>query len=99
MYNITKPGHIKCISSCKLQDDNTQVSFFPYPQQSNFFYEKKFCDVASHIWQRTCQDADRKHFLDKEQEKLCLILKNFDEYFGGMSPKKDNVRIMPNTYS
>ena len=80
--NISKPKPIKCIPACKVQENNNQMSFAPYPQRENFFYQKLFCDVASHIWQVTCQNTNRKFFMDKKQPNLCLELKQFEEYFG-----------------
>ena len=80
--NISKPKPIKCIPACKVQENNNQMSFAPYPQRENFFYQKLFCDVASHIWQVTCQNKNRKFFMDKKQPNLCLELKQFEEYFG-----------------
>ena len=44
--NISKPKPIKCIPACKVQENNNQMSFAPYPQRENFFYQKLFCDVA-----------------------------------------------------
>ena len=80
--NISKPDAIKCMPACKAQDNNNQISTAAYPQQDNFFHQKLFCDVASHIWQRTCQNENRAYFLNRKQPLLCLVLKNFDEFFG-----------------
>lgn len=93
-YNLTKPDHIKCLSSCEIQDNDSQMTFVQYPQKGNFFYQKTFCDVASHIWQKTCQDENRKHFMEKDHEKLCPLLKDFNEYFGGMDLKENYVRTI-----
>ena len=49
--------------------------------RGNFFYQKTFCDAASHIWQVTCQNKNRKFFMDKHQPNLCLELEKFKEYF------------------
>ena len=81
--NITKPDPIKCVASCKLQENDSQMSFVPYPQIGNFFYQKEFCDVASHIWQETCQKADRAYFMSRDQPLLCPILQDFVEYYNG----------------
>ena len=81
--NITKPDPIQCVASCKLQENDSQMSFVPYPQIGNFFYQKEFCDVASHIWQETCQKADRAYFMSRDQPLLCPILQDFTEYFNG----------------
>ena len=80
--NVSKPPSINCRSACKHQENTIQVSNVHFPKMENFFYKKKFCHVASHIWQATCQDEDRKHFLDKKQPELCMTLKSFQEYFG-----------------
>ena len=52
--NISKPSSIDCLPACTVQDNSNQMSTAPYPQKQNFFYQKKFCDVASHIWIATC---------------------------------------------
>ena len=80
--NISKPDPIKCIPSCNVQENNNQMSSVPYPHRGNFFYQKTFCDAASHIWQVTCQNKNRKFFIDKNQPNLCLELEKFKEYFG-----------------
>ena len=80
--NISKPDPVKCIPACDVQENNNQMSFAPYPQLGNFFYQNIFCDAASHILQVTCQDANRKFFMDKKQPNLCLELNKFEEYFG-----------------
>ena len=81
--NIIKPDPIKCVASCKFQENDSQMSFVPYPQIGNFFYQKEICDVASHIWQETCQKADRAYFMNRDQPLLCPILQDFSEYFNG----------------
>ena len=80
--NISKPSSIRCRPACKVQDNKNQMTSVLYPQVGNFFYKKRFCHVASHIWQTTCQDQKRKHFLDMKQPKLCETLQMFDDYFG-----------------
>ena len=57
------------------------MSFALYPQEDNFFHQARFCDVASHIWQVTCQDKNRKYFLDLQQPDLCQTLEYFEDYF------------------
>ena len=52
MENISKPASIQCLQNCKVQDNNNQLSFAPFPQKGTFFYQKSFCDVASHILTR-----------------------------------------------
>ena len=80
--NITMPDSINCMPACHAQENSVQMSFASYPQGKNFFYQKIFCDVASHIWQRTCQNENREYFLKMNQPLLCPLLKSFDEYFG-----------------
>ena len=87
--NISKPDSIECIPPCAVQDYNNQMSFAPYPQRHNFFYQKIFCDVASHILQVTCQNENRTLFMDKKQPNLCLVLKNFEDFFGDTSSCKN----------
>ena len=65
-----------------LQNNKNQMSYAPYPQLRNFFYQKTFCEVASHLWQKTCQDENRAYFMDKDQLNLCPLLSQFDEFFG-----------------
>ena len=51
--NITKPDVIDCLPACQVQDNFNQMTYAPYPQEQNFFYQETFCSVASHIWQST----------------------------------------------
>ena len=80
--NISKPAHIGCMPACEVQNNKNQMSYAPYPQLRNFFYQKTFCEVASHIWQKTCQDENRAYFMDQDQPLLCSLLNQFDEFFG-----------------
>ena len=83
--NITKPDSISCIPACRVQENTNQMSYAPYPQLGNFFYQETFCDVASHIWQVTCQEENRTFFMDLKQPNLCPMLGDFDDYFGNKS--------------
>ena len=83
--NISKPDFIICKPACTVQNNNNQMSFAPYPQQGNFFYQKTFCEVASHIWHETCQDENRAFFMNRDWPLLCPLLKNFDELLGNFS--------------
>ena len=85
IYPIPKPTSIKCLPACETQENTNQMSFALYPQKDNFFHQRRFCQVASHIWQVTCQYKDRKYFLDLQQPKLCQTLEYFDEYFNDNS--------------
>ena len=49
--NITKPAPIKCLPTCQMQETVNEMSFAPYPQKRNFFYQREFCGVASHLRQ------------------------------------------------
>ena len=93
--NITRPKTIKCMPACKVQENNDQISIAAYPQQDIFFHQKLFCDVASHIWQKTCQDESRAYFLNRKQPLLCRVLKNFDEFFGQPQIKINMVNTVP----
>ena len=75
--------------SCEHQENHNQISFALYPQKDNFFYQKRFCHVASHIWQVSCQDEDVSFFLDMKQPNLCQTLAEFDKYFGATSSCED----------
>ena len=92
--NISKPDSIECMPGCTVQENRNQMSFAPYPQRRNFFYQKTFCNVASHIWQKTCQNENREYFMRIEQPNLCPILKSFHEFFGdaGVMIKNSAVR-------
>ena len=92
--NISKPDSIECMPGCTVQENRNQMSFAPYPQRRNFFYQKTFCKVASHIWQKTCQNENREYFMRIEQPTLCPILKSFHEFFGdaGVMIKNSAVR-------
>ena len=85
IHPIPKPTSIKCLPACESQENTNQISFALYPQKDNFFHQKRFCLVASHIWQVTCQNKNRKFFLDLQQPKLCQTLEYFDEYFNDNS--------------
>ena len=91
--NISKPDPIHCMPACVVQENNNQMSFAPYPQLGNFFYQKTFCHVASHIWQTTCQKENREYFMTKNQPNLCQTLKNFTEYFGDAGIKVKNITV------
>ena len=95
--NISIPDAIDCMPACTIQENNNQMSFAPYPQRGNFFYQETFCRVASHIWQKTCQNENREFFIRKEQPTLCPILKSFKEYFedDGVMVKNSTVRTPP----
>ena len=80
--NISKSNGIKCMQACNVQENNNQMSIAAYPQRNTFFYQKMFCDLASHILQKTCQFESRAYFLKRKQPFLCAILKDFDIFFG-----------------
>ena len=92
--NITRPNSIKCLPSCDVQENNNQMSYAPYPQKRNFFHQKTFCHVASHVWQITCQNENRRFFIDKSQPNLCKVLSSYEEYFG----KKSTCENWPTNY-
>ena len=89
--NISKPESIKCMNSCKVQENNNQMSFAVYPQYTIFFHQKTFCHVAAHIWQNTCQNNNRAYFLNKKQPLLCSILRDYDDFFGHQILKNSNI--------
>ena len=91
--NISKPDSIDCMPGCTVQENRNQMSFAPYPQRGNFFYQKTFCKVASHIWQKTCQNENREFFMRKDQPILCPILKSFREYFDGVGSMVKNSSV------
>ena len=91
--NISKPDPIHCMPACAVQENNNQMSFAPYPQLGNFFYQKTFCNMASHIWKDTCQKENREYFLRKDQPVLCQVLKNFTQYFGEAGVKVRNTTV------
>ena len=79
---VSKPSaSIDCLTACKVQENSNQISLALYPQKDNFFHQQRFCHVASHIWQITCQDKNRKYFLDLQQPELCQTLEYFGNYF------------------
>ena len=47
--DILKPPPMNCIAACRLETNDIDMSFAPYPQQEVFFYQKAFCNTASHI--------------------------------------------------
>ena len=79
---VSKPSaSIECLPACEVQENSNQMSLALYPQKDNFFHQLRFCHVASHIWQITCQDKNRKYFLDLQQPELCQTLEYFGNYF------------------
>ena len=91
--NISKPDPIYCMPACAAQENNNQMSYAPYPQLGNFFYQKTFCQLASHIWQTTCQKENREYFIRKNHPNLCQTLKNFTKYFGNAGIKSKNITV------
>ena len=83
--NISKPISIRCMPGCREQENANQMSFARYPQIDSFFHQKTFCLVATHVWQVTCLDENRKYFLDVKQPNLCKTLEDYEEYFGNLS--------------
>ena len=84
--SVPKPtASIECLPACEVQENFNQMSFALYPQEDNFFHQQRFCDVASHIWQVTCQDKNRSYFLDLQQPNLCQTLEYFENYFNANS--------------
>ena len=98
--NISKPDSIDCMPGCTVQENRNQMSFAPYPQRGNFFYQKTFCKVASHIWQKTCQNENREYFMRQDQPILCPILKSFHECFDGVGSlvKNSSVSFPPTNH-
>ena len=85
---ISKPKSINCLPSCRFQDNYNQMSNAPYPQKQIFFYQKTFCDVASHVLQVTCQEnigGYRRFFIEKSHPNICNVLEDFDKFFGSNS--------------
>ena len=80
--NISKPPSVKCMQACNLQENANQISLALYPQQYNFFYQRNFCLLASHLLQATCKEENRRYFLDLRQPDLCKTLESFENYFG-----------------
>ena len=84
--SVPKPSvSIDCLPACEVQENSNQMSFALYPQKDNFFHQRRFCHVASHIWQVTCQDKNRSYFLDLQQPNLCQTLEYFEDYFNANS--------------
>ena len=79
VYNIISAVH--CKSACTVQENFNQMSYAAYPQWGRFFYQSAFCNTASHIWFATCQNENRKYFLEKRHPNLCKTLELFDEYW------------------
>ena len=91
---ISKPKSINCLPSCHFQDNYNQMSNAPYPQKQMFFYQKTFCDIASHVFQVTCQEniigghrrnKQRRVFIEKSLPNICHILEDFEKFFGSNS--------------
>ena len=87
--NLSRPNPIECLPGCTVQENKNQISLTVYPQREIFFYQTTFCNVASHILQKTCGDDNRRFFMDKKQPGLCSTLEDFDGYFGSMASCDD----------
>ena len=85
---------ISCKPACRTQENSNQMSFGPYPQRQRFFHQLGFCNTASHIWQISCQNENKKYIFDARHPKLCSALKEFDKYFG----KESSCRKWPKNY-
>ena len=79
--NVSKKSIVKCLPSCRGQEIIKHMSYATYPSENTFFYDQKFCYVATHIWQRSCLNEDRKYFLDRKHPQLCQELSRFKYYF------------------
>ena len=79
--NVSKPSHIHCRQACRVQKNQIQMSYTQYPSRGNFFHQMAFCLVASHLWQISCQNENRRFFLDQSYPELCKILKEFQMFF------------------
>ena len=82
LLNLTKPALTKCLPSCQIQQNDLQFSSIPFPSRKSFFHQDYFCYAASHILQVSCNDTNRKYFLEKVQPKLCNVLESYREFFG-----------------
>ena len=85
--NVSRPKSISCLPGCTVQKNNNKMSYAPYPQRNNFFYQKAFCDSASHILDVSCYDQSyihsrqRRSFIDERHPNLCKILEENYQYF------------------
>ena len=61
--NMTKQDPIHCLPLCKVQENTAQMSFSPYPQKKNFFYQKEFCITSSRILQVICAHESNTYFV------------------------------------
>ena len=62
---------ISCQPACCTHDNLNLMSFAPYPQRQRFFHQLAFCNAGSHIWQVSCQNENKRYFLDARHPKLC----------------------------
>ena len=86
LANLTKPPRINCLPACTSQKNMNEMSEGQYPTSKNILVLKRsFCDVASHIFQRTCSDEIKRIYLEKGHPKLCNVLQKFEEYFDANS--------------
>ena len=85
--NVSQPKSITCLPGCTLQENNKKMSYAPYPQKNIFFYQKTFCDAASHILDVSCYDyndnynRDRRFLIDESYPNLCKTLEEHYLYF------------------
>ena len=82
MDKLLRPKPVKCLQNCFVQDMTKEKSHTNFPQQKLFMFTKDFCEVASHIWQVSCQDgSERKYFLNRSYPNLCIELGKFEDRF------------------
>lgn len=79
--DIAKPLLTTCLPTCLIQENESQLSYFSYPQKSSFVHRRAFCETSSHILQRICNVEAKKYFLDSSHPKLCNLLGNSRKYF------------------
>ena len=72
---------LKCFPNCKYQKNHLSISHVKYPEKKSFFDSKEFCTITSHIWNVTCINESKRHFLSIIQPDLCSSIENYTEIF------------------
>ena len=79
--NYSFPDLKRCLPSCQYQDNPNTMTTVQYPPEENYLMQTSFCVVASHIFQRSCLNDERRFFIEDSFPKLCRVLEDFAYLF------------------
>ncbi len=89
-FNITRPKLKECLPACKTQENHLTFSEAQYPPDPFlFFFKKEFCTTASHLYQETCKNEQRRHLVTIYYPHLCDVLEDYSKAFNKVSTCKN----------